>query len=188
MPQTSTKQRARKAETTREKLLDAGLDEFADRGYTATRLADVVGAAGLTTGAFYRHFESKAQFVQVLFDAYSDGLQDALGESKGLAEKAEAWMIVARRYRGVVRSLLEVSRDEEAVAAQRQRLRDTCAGILALDLQPALTGREARRAALVLVDVLAHYALSEAAGWIPPRPPAQVGTEFRHLVERGLYK
>ena len=51
---------------TLEALMDAGRDLFVARGYHDTRINDVVAAAGLSKGAFYRYFESKDRLVQVL--------------------------------------------------------------------------------------------------------------------------
>jgi AcrR family transcriptional regulator len=47
-------------------LLDAGRELFVARGYHDTRINDVVAAAGLSHGAFYRYFESKERLAQVL--------------------------------------------------------------------------------------------------------------------------
>ena len=46
--------------------MDAGRELFVARGYHDTRINDVVAAAGLSKGAFYRYFESKDRLVQVL--------------------------------------------------------------------------------------------------------------------------
>jgi AcrR family transcriptional regulator len=47
-------------------LMEAGRELFVARGYHDTRINDVVAAAGLSKGAFYRYFESKDRLVQVL--------------------------------------------------------------------------------------------------------------------------
>jgi AcrR family transcriptional regulator len=47
-------------------LMEAGRDAFVARGYHRTRVDDIVEATGLSHGAFYRYFESKDQFAQVL--------------------------------------------------------------------------------------------------------------------------
>jgi AcrR family transcriptional regulator len=47
-------------------LTDAGRDLFVARGYHDTRITDIVAAAGLSKGAFYRYFESKDRLAQVL--------------------------------------------------------------------------------------------------------------------------
>ena len=54
------------AEQTRQDLLDAALTVFSQKGYTATRLEDVARAAGVTRGAIYHHFGSKAELYSAL--------------------------------------------------------------------------------------------------------------------------
>jgi AcrR family transcriptional regulator len=47
-------------------LMEAGRDVFVARGYHGTRVDDIVAAAGVSHGAFYRYFQSKDQFAQIL--------------------------------------------------------------------------------------------------------------------------
>lgn len=47
-------------------LLDVGQRIVVSRGYHGTRVDDLVGAAGISHGAFYRYFENKHEFVRVL--------------------------------------------------------------------------------------------------------------------------
>jgi AcrR family transcriptional regulator len=51
---------------TLEALTTAGRELFATRGYHDTRINDIVAAANLSKGAFYRYFESKDALVKVL--------------------------------------------------------------------------------------------------------------------------
>ncbi len=48
---------------TRERIVKAAASEFRQHGIVATGLADLMSAAGLTHGGFYRHFDSKDQLV-----------------------------------------------------------------------------------------------------------------------------
>ena len=52
--------------TTRERLLDAGLHLFAERGFRGTTVGDIEAAAGLTprSGALYKHFGSKRELLE----------------------------------------------------------------------------------------------------------------------------
>lgn len=49
-----------------EALMDAGRKAFVERGYQRTRVSDVVEAAGVSRGAFYRYFENKDQLARTL--------------------------------------------------------------------------------------------------------------------------
>ncbi len=51
------------AALTRKRIVTAAADEFRKNGIVATGLNDLMKAAGLTHGGFYKHFESKDQLV-----------------------------------------------------------------------------------------------------------------------------
>src|SRR3954451_9673184 len=48
---------------TRERLLRAAADVFAARGYDGTRVSDIAETAGLSNGAMYAYFGSKAELL-----------------------------------------------------------------------------------------------------------------------------
>src|SRR5438045_774471 len=52
--------------STRDRLIAAAIEVFADQGYEGARLQDIARAAGLTTGAIYANYRGKAE---LLFDA-----------------------------------------------------------------------------------------------------------------------
>jgi AcrR family transcriptional regulator len=51
------------AAETRDRLLHAAAEAFAERGYDGARVADIAAAAGVTRGAMYAHFGSKAELL-----------------------------------------------------------------------------------------------------------------------------
>jgi len=54
-------------EETREKIIEAGLKTFQEKGYEAATILDIVAnTAGLTRGAFYHHFKSKEEVFTVV--------------------------------------------------------------------------------------------------------------------------
>src|SRR5258708_20159581 len=61
----SCKMRKSRQETaeTRERIVHNAAHEFGQHGIAETGLADVMSAAGLTHGGFYKHFDSKDQLV-----------------------------------------------------------------------------------------------------------------------------
>jgi TetR/AcrR family transcriptional repressor of nem operon len=48
---------------TRQRIVEAASAEFRRKGIDGTALADLMAAAGLTHGGFYKHFQSKEQVV-----------------------------------------------------------------------------------------------------------------------------
>ncbi len=51
------------AAQTRDRLLRAAAQVFAERGYDGARVADIAAAAGVSNGALYAHFGSKADLL-----------------------------------------------------------------------------------------------------------------------------
>jgi TetR/AcrR family transcriptional repressor of nem operon len=51
------------AARTRERIIESAADEFRRNGIETTGLAELMAAAGLTHGGFYKHFTSKDQLV-----------------------------------------------------------------------------------------------------------------------------
>src|ERR1700751_1854549 len=52
----------------RERLLDAGLEQFGTRGYRQTGVKDICHAAGLTDRYFYESFRDSAELFTAVFD------------------------------------------------------------------------------------------------------------------------
>ncbi|MEV0284817.1 MULTISPECIES: TetR family transcriptional regulator [unclassified Kribbella] len=52
-----------RAERTRERLLTAALELFAERGYDGTSAGEIAARAGVTEMTFFRHFPSKASLL-----------------------------------------------------------------------------------------------------------------------------
>ena len=64
------------AAQTRKRIVKAAAREFRVNGIVATGLADLMKAAGLTHGGFYKHFESKEQLVA---EASAEAVQETMG-------------------------------------------------------------------------------------------------------------
>ena len=61
-----------------DRILDAASRLFRERGIEATSVSDVMKAAGLTHGGFYRHFGSKEELVGAAFRAAVEEVQSEL--------------------------------------------------------------------------------------------------------------
>jgi AcrR family transcriptional regulator len=66
-----------RAEATRQKIIDAAVELFSERGYGETGLADVLQRAGVTKGAFYYHFDSKDAPAVGVIDQFQIAIRDA---------------------------------------------------------------------------------------------------------------
>ena len=61
-------------EARRAQILDAAFRCFAERGYHASRMDDLVRESGLSKGSLYWHFDSKEDVFLALFDALEAGV------------------------------------------------------------------------------------------------------------------
>jgi AcrR family transcriptional regulator len=174
--------------STRDALVASGREAFAKRGYAGSSLTSISGAAGLTTGAFYRHFASKTDFYAVLLAEYRQDLETALGRARSLRAQIEAWLVVAREHRGVVRVMQELTRLGSPELEQHAALRASAAALVEPWLRTGTGVSDSRPAALMVCDIITQYAFMTAAGWIAEVEPKPVAVELERLLKRGLYR
>jgi AcrR family transcriptional regulator len=72
--------------TTRQRLLEAAFEVFAEKGYAGTRVQEIAKRAGFTTGAIYANFSGKAAL-----------LGEAIGSQGLSALQASMWAIKTDR-------------------------------------------------------------------------------------------
>jgi AcrR family transcriptional regulator len=70
--------RERKKQRTRQKIIEAAMGLFAERGYHATTIADIAAAAEVAPRTFFSYFPSKEAVVFHNVDRNLDGLASAL--------------------------------------------------------------------------------------------------------------
>jgi AcrR family transcriptional regulator len=180
------------------RLMLAGVDSFARRGYHATTTRDIASGAGMSPAALYVHFPSKAA---LLFAISRNGHEQTLALVENVAARADrprermrrlvedfvAWHARRHTVARVVQYELQALPDEEyeVVAELRRRIermvRDLIIeGVRAGDFTVA-EPRTAARAVLSLgVDV---------ARWYTERmrkTPKMLGREYGELVLRML--
>ena len=80
MTPSASKREQNKAET-RERLIAAARREFALKGYAGTSLRMITSRAGLTTGAFYNHFEDKREMYLAILEELSLRLRSLVEEA-----------------------------------------------------------------------------------------------------------
>src|SRR5262245_42298650 len=73
-----TRPLSRKRRQTQERLLDAALDAFAERGFHGASVEDVCERAGFSRGAFYSNYSSKTELFIALYLRQSQRVLAAL--------------------------------------------------------------------------------------------------------------
>jgi AcrR family transcriptional regulator len=168
-------------------LMDAGREVLAQRGYHATRVDDVVRAAGLSHGAFYRYFANKADFVHVLaaramqrLAATVEELPVPDGEARTVALRR--WL---RRYNAaqaeeaaIVRVWVDAATRDPSLGADSAPVVDWGRRRLARHLATRGFG-DVETEAVVFVALLDAYGAR--------RRPAAITEAAAQVVERGLF-
>jgi TetR/AcrR family transcriptional regulator, acrAB operon repressor len=128
---------------TREQLLDAAQRVFRERGVGHTTLAEVADAAGVTRGAIYWHFRSKADLFKAMveraelpMDAALEELADAshadpLGQARDLTLRALLHLAASERTQAVFDIVFlrcEYTADLLPVQQQHLKERAQCIG------------------------------------------------------------
>jgi AcrR family transcriptional regulator len=80
----------------RKLLLDAGMKVMRRNGFAEASLAEVLEVAGVSTRAFYRHFETKDALFLAMFDRDADAvtarLRAAVGSAASARDALDAWL------------------------------------------------------------------------------------------------
>ena len=73
-----------KSTATLEKLQEAAMAEFLDKGFQGASLRQIVKNAGVTTGAFYGYFSSKEALFNALVEPHAAALMGKFMEAQTL--------------------------------------------------------------------------------------------------------
>lgn len=152
------------AAETRERLLRAAADAFARHGYDGTRVADIARAAGVSNGALYAHFGSKAELLVAALRAHGRRELDELFAADPDRPITELLLAIGRSLpqrrdaRGdlVVAALAAARRDGDAARPMRRYVHER-AGLLADLVRIAQAGDEIDPA--LSPNALAHLCL-----------------------------
>ena len=179
------------AEQTRERLLRAAADVFAKRGYDGTRVADIAEAAGVSNGAMYAHFASKADLLVAALHAHGRRLLADMFAADPDRPVMDLLLVIGQQLldrqdsRGflVIEALVAARRDDDVGRPMRGYIgerADWLAGIIEFaqsggEVDPALSPR-----------ALAHFCLllSMGSGLITSELNAVDQAEWTALLTR----
>jgi AcrR family transcriptional regulator len=113
--------RSEQQEQTRERLLDAALVLFVERGIDATSIEEVAASAGFSRGAFYSNFATKQDLVMAVSRWFLDVLHAAArpGGADAPDDTGEAYKERLERLRPVAHGGADVFLAEMALYAIR---------------------------------------------------------------------
>ncbi len=103
---------SRRREATREKLLDAAAQVFAEEGLDAASVEAICERAGFTRGAFYSNFDSKDELFLELAGRVARARVASVRERVALLEREGGLRIAATDPLAIVEQVLDVSGDD----------------------------------------------------------------------------
>jgi AcrR family transcriptional regulator len=179
------------ATETRERLLRAAADAFAEQGYDGTRVADIASSAGVSNGALYAHFGSKAELLVGALRAHGRRhLADMFAADPGRSV-AEMLLTIGRRLRRrpdaggylLVEALVAARRDQDVARPMRDYMGER-ADWLAQLIRTAQASGELDPG--VSAAALAHFCLLLTMGsaLVTPESHAVDENEWAELLTR----
>ena len=160
-------------------ILDAAFEEFARNGYAAARLTDVARRVGLTKGALYLYFPSKAELfkavvrscVQPVFADTEQLLTGFAGSTcdllRALIDSAYRHVVENRREREMVRLLMaEGAKHPELGDFYYAEVIASCLSLVDRVIARGLERNEFRRSAVTDMPLVLISPVVHAANWL----------------------
>ena len=174
----------------REKVLEAGLELFGERGYHATSIAEIGARAGIAKSVLYHYFGSKAGLYEVIAETQGEALLERVAAAVPgdpdaprlragvdaflafLAERPDAWRLLVR----------DPPADPALIAVQERLIRRRTEALASLLASPSK-----RAAAKAHVDLTATAIRAFAAWWYEHRdvPREQVVDAIMDVARAG---
>ena len=161
--------RAAQKEATRSRLIDAAIEVFSEKGYTAATIDEITQRAGSTPTTLYLHFSSKVGLVRHVLQRADLHFDQAYRELSLIAaeptpEAVRSWlnemMTTWVSVSPVMRGVYEAAAVNAEVRATLTKAQDTQTAALAEALRgaaPALTKADAVVYANILLAPLTDY-------------------------------
>lgn len=125
-PTTDDRELRPRGEKTRVRLLEAGAQVLPSRGYHDARVDDIVAAAGVSHGTFYRYFANKDDFFRMLAEGAATRMIELLDRLRLDLDPDELrgwlgdWFAAYVADGGVISTWQEMQTNEELAAFSRQ--------------------------------------------------------------------
>lgn len=195
----STEDRGHELPDTRSRIVAAAVSLFAERGFDATSVNEVVARAGVAKGALYHHFGSKDD---LLYEVYRELVDRQLA---GLAAVLERGLPPEQTLREIVRDMVATTAarapeakvffreghrlgdaNQQRVRAARRQIHDA---VTELVRSAQVDGRFARVTSPEMVTFTIFGVINELPVWYSPDGPLtaeQIAAELSELVLAAL--
>lgn len=137
--------------TTRERILDAAIEVFSQKGYHNTRMDDIVDAAHASKGSIYFHFPSKEDIFLGLVDKFASLLEKRLQsviehETSGIQRVQTALTVCVETfgsYQGLAKIfLVQAVGLGQAFEVKREQIKERFALIIQAQIEQAIAEGE----------------------------------------------
>ncbi len=100
--------RAQNRQRRLEQIRDAALPLFVEKGLVAVTIDDIVKAAGIAKGSFYRYHRDKAALIEALFAPLCAAFEQALDALEGRLREVRTWEEMVAAYQQLAASLTPI--------------------------------------------------------------------------------
>ena len=183
----------------RERLQEAGLALFGERGYERTSVEAIAQRANLAVGSFYQHYRSKRQLLLALMDELLDKLSQLEFQPGAAADtRSVVSALLSRafahdlRYLGAYRAWQEAALTDAGLARKQKQIhawttaRVTAVFEMLAELPGARKGLDLRGLARAM-DSLFWSMLAQAVR-MPKAELDRWVTSSTHLIYHALFK
>src|SRR5512134_405288 len=150
-----------RAEVTRERILEASLRLFNERGEPNVATSDIAHELGISPGNLHYHFRHKNELVVRLFDRFRGRVEVALGVPEGRPAHAEDLWLFLHVLFEEVRDHRFLFRDLDDLLSRDRRLKRELARLMR-----GLVAAGAMRAGEREIDALAEGTAMIVAYWM----------------------
>ena len=184
----------------RRRILSAAVDLFADHGYDATSVSQVISRAGVAKGGFYHHFASKDELLIAVYgeliNRQLEGMERILAERHSPAETLRLLIMdLVETTAASAREALVFSRElsqlgNSRIMQMRSQRRKYHNAMIRLVREAQERGQFSAVASPEIVTFTIFGIINEMPRWYRPAGrmrPEQIATEIADLVLAGLH-
>jgi AcrR family transcriptional regulator len=184
----------------RRRILAAAVDLFADHGYDATSVSQVISRAGVAKGGFYHHFASKDELLHAVYgeliNRQVEGMGRILAERKSPAETLRLLIAdLVETTAASAREALVFSRElsqlgNSRIVQMRSQRRKYHNAMIELVREAQERGQFSAVASPEIVTFTIFGVINEMPRWYRPAGrirPEQIAAEITDLVLAGLH-